>query len=64
MSSLPLLSKVISAISKFCVATIPHMPSYFVELLHNELSNTHHKFKRENNLVGRKEIMPHESSKY
>lgn len=64
MSSLPLLSKVISAISKFCVATIPHMPSYFVELLHNELSNTHHRFKRDKSLVGRKEKKARESSNY
>lgn len=64
MSSPPLLSKVISAISKFCVATIPHMPSYFVELLRNKLSNTHHRFKRDKSLVIRKEKKACESSNY
>lgn len=63
MSSLPLLSKVISAISKFCVATTPHMLSYFAEL-RNELSNTHHRFKRDTSLVGRKEKKACESSNY
>lgn len=61
MSSLPLLSKVISAISKFCVA-IPHIPSYFIE--HNELSNTHHRFQRDKSLVIRKEKKACESSNY
>lgn len=52
--------KVISAISKFCVA-IPHLLSYFIE--HNELSNTPD-FKGTKSLVIRKEKKACESSNY
>lgn len=61
-----LLSKVISAISKLCVATSQPTPSFLVALLPNQLSNAPHRFKRDKvkSLVIRKEKKVCESSDF